>query len=97
MHKGCRSPLVAVGALIAAAAALRAQTPQQPTFKSITDLVQIDAVVVDKQGRHVRGLKASDFTLLDRGKAQTVATFEEILHERVAPASREGIRGGRPI
>ena len=59
---------------------------QQPTFKATTDLVQIDAVVVDKQGRHVRGLKASDFTLLDRGKVQAISTFEEVEHERVPAA-----------
>ena len=71
--------------LVALGAPLLAQSQQQPTFKATADLVQIDAVVVDKQGRHVRGLKASDFTLLDRGKPQTIAAFEEVAHERVPP------------
>jgi VWFA-related protein len=77
--------------LVAGAIPLLAQTQQQPTFKATTDLVLIDAVVVDKQGRHVRELKASAFTLLDRGKPQTIATFEEVLHERVpvAEAARQ--------
>jgi VWFA-related protein len=72
--------------LVILALPLLGQTQQQPTFKATTDLVLIDAVVVDQQGRHVRGLKASDFTLLDRGKRQTVATFEEVEHERVPAA-----------
>ena len=65
-----------------------AQTPatplrpgQQPTFRSAVDLVQVDVVVVDKDGNQVRGLKAADFTLLDRNKPQTIATFEEVSHE----------------
>ncbi len=62
--------------------ALPAQSPQQPTFRSGVELVQVDVVVVDKDGRHVRGLKAMDFAVLDRDKPQTIATFEEVSHER---------------
>jgi VWFA-related protein len=54
---------------------------QQPTFKSSIDLVQVDVVVVDKDGNPVRGLDQAAFTVKDRGKAQTIATFEEIGHE----------------
>lgn len=55
---------------------------QQTTFRSGIELVQIDVVVVDRQGRHVRGLKAADFALTDRKKSQTIAAFEEVTHER---------------
>ena len=58
-------------------AGLHAAQRQTPTFRSTVDLVQVDVVVVDTAGNPVRGLKASDFTLLDRGKPQAIATFEE--------------------
>ena len=59
---------------------------QQATFRSRIELVHIDAVVVDKDGNAVRGLKATDFALTDRKKPQTIANFEEISHERSANA-----------
>ena len=64
-----------------------AQTPQQPTFRSGVELVQVDVVVVDKDGKHIRGLKAADFAVLDRDKPQTVATFEEVSHEHPPEAA----------
>ncbi|HEX6322491.1 MAG TPA: VWA domain-containing protein, partial [Vicinamibacterales bacterium] len=60
----------------------RASSQTQPTFRAGVELVQIDVVVVDRQGRHVRGLKAGDFALTDRKKPQTIAAFEEVTHER---------------
>jgi VWFA-related protein len=60
---------------------------QQPTFRSGVELVQVDVVVVDKDGKHVRGLKAADFAVLDRDKPQTIATFEEVSHERPTEAA----------
>jgi VWFA-related protein len=59
----------------------------QPTFRSGVDLVQVDLVVVDKDGNPVRGLKPSDFTVRDRGKLQTIATFQEITHDHATDAS----------
>lgn len=56
------------------------QQPALPTFRARIDLVQVDVVVVDGNGDPVRGLKASDFTMLDRKKPQAIATFEEIAH-----------------
>src|ERR1043165_497076 len=66
--------------LLISSAVLPAQ--QQPTFRSKTELIIVDAVVVDKDGNAVRGLKASDFTLTDRKKPQRIETFEEVSHER---------------
>jgi VWFA-related protein len=74
--------LVAVLAL--AAALLQAQQSQPPTFRSRTDLVEVDVVVVDRDGKAVTGLTAVDFVVRDRGKPQSVATFDEVS------------RGGRP-
>ncbi len=69
------------------AAVLPAQQPQQPTFRSKTELIIVDAVVVDKDGNAVRGLKASDFALTDRKKPQSIETFEEVSHARPAGAT----------
>lgn len=62
-------------------------TAQQATFRSKTDLVVIDAVVVDSTGATVRGLTASDFALTDRGRVQPIATFEEVAHDRTDGAA----------
>src|SRR5262245_2000570 len=53
-----------------------------PTFRSRTELIIVDAVVVDKDGTTVRGLKATDFALTDRKKPQRIETFEEVSHVR---------------
>jgi len=46
-------------------------------FHSDTILVQVPVVVRDKQGVHVSGLSKDDFEILENGKAQKIATFEE--------------------
>jgi VWFA-related protein len=62
----------------------RAQQPtQQPgpsgtfTMKVQTDIVLTNVVVRDKKtGEVVKGLKQSDFTILENGKPQTIASFD---------------------
>ena len=45
----------------------RAGSPQQATFRSSVDLVQVRAVVRDRRGRFVNGLKKADFEVIDGG------------------------------
>lgn len=78
---------ITLPSVVLVALLVQAVPAQQPTFRSKTDLVIVDAVVVDKQGKAVRGLKASDFVLTDRKKPLTVATFEEVSHEHGAAAA----------
>jgi hypothetical protein len=52
-----------------------AQAPA-PVFKVDTNLQSIAVQVGDKQGNHVHGLSASDFTLLEDGQRQKIAFFE---------------------
>jgi VWFA-related protein len=66
----------------AMAVTLSAQQAQTPTFRTRTELVQVDVVVVDRRGNHVRGLRAEDFELFDRDQAQKVAAFDEVSHGR---------------
>src|SRR5215831_8722136 len=47
----------------------------EPLLRIETELVQIDAVVTDKQGKLARDLKRSDFELFDDGKKQEIAHF----------------------
>jgi VWFA-related protein len=54
------------------------QTPQPPTFKVQVDYVEVDIVVTDKQGNHIRDLKKEDFQVLEDGKAQTISVFTHV-------------------
>ncbi len=62
------------------------QTPQQSqnpaqnqdTVRINTQLVQVDAVVTDKKGRHVEDLTQEDFELLVDGKKQPLTYFKHI-------------------
>ncbi len=80
-------------ALCAASVALSAQQSQQPprspqpTFRSSVQLVRVDAVVVDADGRPVTGLKSEDFEILDNGRPQPVSLFQEMSHEAAAASS----------
>ena len=79
--------LPAVVLLILSTAGVAAQQQQQPVFRSKTDLIIVDAVVVDENGNAVRGLKAADFALTDRKKPQRIETFEEVWHQRARGAN----------
>jgi VWFA-related protein len=83
-------PLCALLAISALAASLVAQQ-DRPVFRARTDLARIDVVAVDAEGHAVQGLTRDDFEVLDRGRRQRVAAFEEISHTRavegVLPAS----------
>ena len=65
-------------AVINAAQTLPATEPQSK-FKARAELVTVPVVVTDKSGTHLQNLKKEDFVVLEDGKEQKVATFEEIL------------------
>src|SRR5262245_56940134 len=69
-------------ALAALSLVLGIVAQQPPTFRSRADLVEVDIVVVDKDGLPVRRLKTTDFVLRDRGKVQSIASFDEMSHDR---------------
>lgn len=72
--------LVGIATLVAAVSAVGVlagrQDPQR--FQSGVDLVMVDAVVVDGDGRPVPGLAKADFTVLEDGKGQVVTDFEAV-------------------
>jgi len=47
-------------------------------FTARSELVLVPTLVTDKSGNHVNGLKKEDFTVLENGAEQKIATFEEI-------------------
>src|SRR5438445_7519602 len=58
-----------------------------PTIRVTTHLVLIDAVVTDKQGNPIAGLRPEDFVVEENGKAQKIATFAGPLKSASGPAS----------
>ncbi len=50
--------------------------PGVPTFPSAVQLITIDAVVLDRDGRPVGGLTSDDFAVSEDGMPQAIATFE---------------------
>jgi len=48
---------------------------QDDVVRVSTDLVVVNATVVDKEGKFVTGLKRSDFQILEDGVAQKISTF----------------------
>jgi VWFA-related protein len=80
--------LAPAGAVLAAAASLAlAQEAASPRFPSEVELVTVDTVVLDKDGRPVTGLTASDFTLAENGVPQTMASFEAVVVPAAPPPS----------
>jgi VWFA-related protein len=47
-------------------------------FAARAELVLIPTLVTDKSGNHITGLKKEDFTVLEDGAEQKIASFEEI-------------------
>jgi VWFA-related protein len=71
--------LLMLDAHLPASAQAGAGSGAQPqyTLQANTRVVLTDVTVTDKQGNPVRGLKVSDFRILDNNKQQEIASFEE--------------------
>ena len=107
-----RASLVALALAVTGLSVAAQQAPQRPpVFRSATELVEIDVVVVDKAGQKVHGLTKDDFILKDRKKLQPIETFTEVRREieratelpqlpaetRVDVASNTSAKSGRLI
>jgi len=79
--------LMALGSMLASSGIrpLGAQEPPAPTIRVTTRMVLIDVVVTDKQGKPIPGLRAEDFTLEEKGKAQKIASFTVASEPAAAP------------
>ena len=91
------APLLAVSALAIhpAATARAADTP--PSFDEAIDVrvVNLEAVVTDRSGKLVTGLKPSDFRLRVDGKEVPIEYFSEV-HDGQALATPAGAPEGKP-
>jgi VWFA-related protein len=88
MIAGCLS----AGAVVAARQAAPPASAQ-PTFRAGTRLATIDAVVVDKEGRHVTDLTAADFEVVERGKRQAI---RHVVYVPVTPGTGQAAGPGAP-
>jgi hypothetical protein len=77
---------IAVGGWLQAAEQSSTELPA-PTIRVTTHLVLIDAVVTDKQGNPIAGLRPEDFVVEENGKAQKIATFAGPVQSTAGPAS----------
>ena len=57
-----------------------------PLFRVTTRMVLVDAIVLDKEGNPVQGLKANDFTVTEDGVRQRITSFAERIPEPARPA-----------
>jgi VWFA-related protein len=73
--------------LLLLAVVAAAQQPAPPTFRAGAKLVQVDVVVRDKKGP-AAGLTKEDFTVLDNGKPQEIATFSVTSNKTAGTAAR---------
>lgn len=78
------NPRGTVGCAIAGAvafAALHAQQPARPLpprFASESELVTVDASVLDRDGQPIPGLEKNDFEVLENGRPQGIVAFQAI-------------------
>ena len=59
---------------------------RMPTLVSRSELVLVPTLVRDKSGAPVAGLSKGDFTLLENGREQKIAVFEQIKTAAVRPS-----------
>lgn len=102
------SSFLAVAAIVSALSVQPARAQQPPLFRTGVDLLPVDVIVVDDQGRPVRGLTPDDFAVSIDGEARRVLSAEWVLltSDAVRPAtppppegysSNEQDTGGRLI
>ena len=77
MHVPVRRLLFALALLLTLTGATK--RPQIPSLGETIDvsIVNVDVIVTDKDGRRVRGLTKSDFTILEDGKPRDISNFAE--------------------
>jgi VWFA-related protein len=75
-----RAALFLLAAGCAGAATLAQEQPQRPSFKTGVQLLRIDVSVLDDNRQPVRGLQASDFTVLEDGQPRPIRAFTPVDH-----------------
>ncbi len=96
-----RKPVaLAAAVVICLVLVLGAQSPQAPvpapTFRGGVDLVEFDVSVLGHDRRPVKGLTASDFTVTEDGKPQSVAAFAAVDIPNPPPVTASWMRNVTP-
>ena len=93
-----RPARVLAGVLLGAVTVVAGQTPpqSQPTFRSGVEIVRLDASVLDRNRQPIKGLKASDFTVLEDGKPMKVVALSEVDIPDPPPVTAPWIRDVTP-
>jgi VWFA-related protein len=68
------------------------QPQPRPTFRSTADVVHVEASVLDRDRRPVRGLTAADFTVLEDGRERPVVVFAPVELPAAGPAAAVAAR-----
>ena len=71
-------PRVLLFVVLASAASSAAQKEEHPSFPAGTEIVTVDAVVLDRQGAPIRGLTREDFSVQEDGVAREITAFEAV-------------------
>lgn len=64
----------------------------RPPFRAETELVTVDVVVLDRRGEPVADLTASDFVVMEEGRAQQVQLFQPVVAKGGAETGRGSAR-----
>jgi VWFA-related protein len=88
----------------APAAQQKPSSEDQDVVRITTKLVQVDVVVMTKDGKQVTDLKPEDFEIFEDGRAQTITNFSYISNipaasagSRLAPPPASRARKGPPV
>src|SRR5262245_35669727 len=82
MHRCC----LALLCLRSASDAQNPSSEQMPRIRSEVNEVLVPVVVTDGRGRHIGGLKASDFQIFEEGKPERIVALRA---ERMSATSSE--------
>jgi VWFA-related protein len=85
---------VVASALVGSDARARQPAQNQPTFRTSTSLVQVDATVVDDRGRFVYDLTAQDFAILEDARPQEIEGVYLVDHRNAHNVSNVPVATG---
>jgi VWFA-related protein len=88
-------PRVALGVLLLLPCADDVASAQEeksiPSFGSAVELITVDAVVLDGNGRLVPGLSRADFVIKEDGRPQDIASFEAFNREEPGEEEKKAV------
>jgi VWFA-related protein len=88
-----RLAALAASLAVSAPAKAQAQEPAVPSFPTKAEAITVDVVVLDRDGKPVRGLTKADFSVLEDGQPQEVVSFEAREMQTGAPEPKVAVAG----